>query len=354
MAIANVGVQLARLGKKVLLVDWDLEAPGLHLYFQSHEEAMAAKLAPIHQPADPTGLLGLLAEASALKRPTPALPLWASRCTQFAVSKSPPYPGSKFHFLSSGFGSHDYTENLQRFSWESFYANDQGGDWLESLREEWLNEFDFILIDSRTGLTDSGGVCTVQMPDILVFVFTPNLQSLDDGLRFLNAVQRERANFPYERSPLTIIPLLARWEGDREVDLSASWLERISKDIEPLVETWLPSDRAVRRMLERLRVPHVARFSFGEPLPVLTHSLSDPDLPGLSYDLLANLLASGLADAGKLIEPYPESAYVEVTELDLEEILDTTPFKKGSVKLSGDLLPPSGGKESSDQGSGLD
>ncbi len=33
MALANTAVLLARQGKRVLVVDWDLEAPGLERYF---------------------------------------------------------------------------------------------------------------------------------------------------------------------------------------------------------------------------------------------------------------------------------------------------------------------------------
>ncbi len=33
MALANVAWILASNGKRVLMVDWDLEAPGLHRYF---------------------------------------------------------------------------------------------------------------------------------------------------------------------------------------------------------------------------------------------------------------------------------------------------------------------------------
>src|SRR5690349_15015464 len=36
MALANVAVLLARRGLKVLVVDWDLEAPGLERYFANH------------------------------------------------------------------------------------------------------------------------------------------------------------------------------------------------------------------------------------------------------------------------------------------------------------------------------
>src|SRR5882724_3937262 len=35
-ALANIAVLLARRGKRVLLMDWDLEAPGLHRYFKPH------------------------------------------------------------------------------------------------------------------------------------------------------------------------------------------------------------------------------------------------------------------------------------------------------------------------------
>ena len=35
MALANIAVLLVRSGKKVLAVDWDLEAPGLDKYFKS-------------------------------------------------------------------------------------------------------------------------------------------------------------------------------------------------------------------------------------------------------------------------------------------------------------------------------
>ena len=33
MALINIACLLAKQGKKVLMIDWDLEAPGLHTYF---------------------------------------------------------------------------------------------------------------------------------------------------------------------------------------------------------------------------------------------------------------------------------------------------------------------------------
>ncbi len=34
-ALANIAALLSTWGYKVLCIDWDLEAPGLHFYFQS-------------------------------------------------------------------------------------------------------------------------------------------------------------------------------------------------------------------------------------------------------------------------------------------------------------------------------
>ena len=36
MALANIAVLLSQMGKRVLVVDWDLEAPGLERYFTEY------------------------------------------------------------------------------------------------------------------------------------------------------------------------------------------------------------------------------------------------------------------------------------------------------------------------------
>ena len=35
MALANVAALLAEWGKRVLIIDWDLEAPGIERYFRT-------------------------------------------------------------------------------------------------------------------------------------------------------------------------------------------------------------------------------------------------------------------------------------------------------------------------------
>ena len=61
MALANIAVLLAQMQRRVLLVDWDLEAPGLHRYFEARGEAPASLL---FTPAPtPDGLISSLEQA---------------------------------------------------------------------------------------------------------------------------------------------------------------------------------------------------------------------------------------------------------------------------------------------------
>ena len=337
MVLANVAVQLARMGSSVLVVDWDLEAPGLERYFMNLGQSSAAQIQA--QPAvNPTGLMGLLFEASDRGDAISAKQDWRDRLVVIEVPPGQPMPNvqtppTPIHFLPSGYGSEDYATKLSEFSWSKFFANSRGGEWLEALRDQWSGSYDFVLIDSRTGLTDSGGVCTIQMPHMLVLVFTANDQSVEGGLRVVAAAQRERRDFGYDRGPLVVIPVLSRWEGEKEVDIGEQWMKRFDRDLAPLTAPWLPKDFSPRQFLEKTRVPHVSRFTFGEPLPVLTHSLSDPGLPGLYFDTIAQLIRSQLSNVGTVIDPtYIDEQYRNVAPEAVEIFV--------SYRRLDDLPPP--------------
>jgi hypothetical protein len=48
----------------------------------------------------------------------------------------------------------------------------------------------------------------------------------------------------------------------------------------------------VGRALEVTKAHYLTRFSLGEPLPVMTHGIADPEPPGFFLDNCAKLLAS--------------------------------------------------------------
>jgi MinD-like ATPase involved in chromosome partitioning or flagellar assembly len=290
MALANVAVQLARKGSRVLMVDWDLEAPGLVNYFISEEAQQKAKVF-VTPAKDEGGLLALLKDAYDHADGVVVSSAWRHKITGLSVppdpstysNPTPPTPGP-LDLLASGYRDKNYSTILADFSWKDFFAHQRGGEWLESLRNDWSSNYEFILIDSRTGLTDSGGVCTVQMPDFLVLVFTANDQSLTNGLKVVAAVQEARQAFAFERGPLAVVPLLSRWEGKAEVDLEEVWIKRVSDQVSVLTSLWLPKDFSPQDFLEKTRIPHVSRFSFGEPLPALggsSHCRDPPQQPRL-------------------------------------------------------------------------
>jgi Mrp family chromosome partitioning ATPase len=132
-------VLLAKRRQRVLVMDWDLEAPGLHRYFLSYYK---------HDRSSNKGIIQLLREAVENAATT-----WEPCLRRLTVPDC-----AHLHMLTSGDGSSDYADLVRGFSWTEFFTNHNGGEILERWRNEWKEAFDFILIDSRTGITDAGGV----------------------------------------------------------------------------------------------------------------------------------------------------------------------------------------------------
>ena len=75
---------------------------------------------------------------------------------------------------------------------------------VEDLKAQWRATIspDYVLIDSRTGHTDVGGICTRQLPDSVVVLFFPN----DQNLRGIESVVRDIRNeaLPPRRKEITV------------------------------------------------------------------------------------------------------------------------------------------------------
>ena len=93
--------------------------------------------------------------------------------------------------IPSGVSSSDYAQKVRAFSWSAFMAKD-GGPILEKWRDEWKKDFDYVLLDSRTGITDVGGnLAIILLPDFLVLVFTANDQSHEGAMSVMESAQIE-------------------------------------------------------------------------------------------------------------------------------------------------------------------
>jgi MinD-like ATPase involved in chromosome partitioning or flagellar assembly len=165
MALVNTGAELARRGRKVLLVDFDLEAPGLSTY-------------DLLRPEKPSP--GIVEYVTEFRR-TRHSPL----VTDFLYEARPVgKKGGKLWVMPAGRGDADYRRMLNALNWRTLYQDDEGFLLFEDTRLQWEAELhpDYVLIDARTGHTDIEGICTRQLADAVVVVFYPNEQNLA-GLR---------------------------------------------------------------------------------------------------------------------------------------------------------------------------
>lgn len=193
MTLANVAWILASHGMRVLAIDWDLEGPGLHRYF--HPFLCDKEL------SSTDGIIDFaLAFESAAKAPEDRsrsdhewfLPY--ANLLRYAVSLDSDVfvrPGT-LDFVSAGRQDAGYTIRVNSFNWVEFYDKLGGGILLEAVKARLRQDYDYVLIDSRTGVSDTSGICTVQMPDDLVVCFTLNNQSIQGAAAAANSALRQR------------------------------------------------------------------------------------------------------------------------------------------------------------------
>src|SRR5688572_32780796 len=163
MAMANLGALLMSWGKKVLLIDWDLEAPGLENYFKEFIKVDTSKR---------EGLINILAKKNTNTGFSVSEIGWDKMLVNVEVPADKKlFPNARLDLLTAGLRDNTYIQHVRALDYDKFYEENEGGDFLEALRDYWTSQYDFVLIDSRTGLTDSSGVCSIQMPDILVLLF---------------------------------------------------------------------------------------------------------------------------------------------------------------------------------------
>jgi FxsC-like protein len=238
MALANLAWILASQGKRVLTLDWDLEAPGLHRYFY-----------PFLLDKDLTSSDGLIdfvikfAEAAA----TPGAPVPVEKADKKGRRKTRERPesnqekgvdkdwykpyanilryasslnwefakGGTIDFIPAGRQGPSYSTRVNSFSWQTFYERLGGGMLLE-LAKEWMRaQYDYVLIDSRTGVSDTSGICTLQMPDILVVCFTLNNQSIEGAGAVAESVAGAKLSKP-DDTKILIFPIPTRVENSEK------------------------------------------------------------------------------------------------------------------------------------------
>ncbi len=161
MALVNVAAELVRRGRRVLVVDFDLEAPGLETY--KH----------LQPPKPHPGIVEYVTEY----RQSNAVP---NLLDYLYETKPIGKKGGHLWVMPAGRRDRAYRTALANLDWQRLYKDEEGFLLFEDTKLGWQEELkpDYVLIDSRTGDTDVLGICTRQLPDSVVLMFTPNEQNL--------------------------------------------------------------------------------------------------------------------------------------------------------------------------------
>ena len=176
LSLVNIGVELAKSGRKVLLVDFDLEAPGIDTF-------------------------------SELEPPQPCCGI-VDYVEEYLTSGTAPEFG-RFHYkaletendtglwiMPAGRRDSSYATKLAAIDWPELYRQRDGFLLMEHLKAQWREKLapDYVLIDSRTGHTEVGGICTRQLPDTVVVLFIPNEQNLEGVSSIVDSIREESAH----------------------------------------------------------------------------------------------------------------------------------------------------------------
>ena len=293
-ALANMAVLLGRWGFRVLCIDWDLEAPGLAHFFDSAKQSEA--LEPIWSDKVP-GLVELLTDFEVKK---PLALQWRDYIIPLASEHTP-----RVSLLKAGRMDPTYTTRLHKLNWAELYINGLG-DYLENMFEELRQEYDYVLIDARTGVTDFSGIITAQLPDILAFLFTSNEQSFEGATDIARRAVEARNELTIARSRLLLLPIPARFEIQFENKISSWWQKRFATELKEFYEPWNTPDIDHERLVQSTTIPYVPIWSFGERLSVVVDSSTDPLSINYSLETIAALLAHRLSQTRLLIDSRDE------------------------------------------------
>ena len=290
MALANVARLLANslegMSQRVLVIDWDLDAPGLHRFFS---------LAEIRGNGRHAGLIDYFVKlANRLDRDRRLslrlgmLAGWKELRGRFPLGRflvKNVAPG--IDLLRAGRLDQAYREAVVEFDWAEFFERHPFA--IRAFCDMVSARYPYVLVDSRTGYTDISGICTALLPEVLVAVFSPNQQNLDGLFPVLErALQYRRASD--DTRPLAIFPVPSRIEtADQE--RKTAWLLRFEQTFEERFKKWYRLDHCdLSRYFDRVSVPYISDYAYGERVAVVDEPRSQKGSLREAYEILTDRL----------------------------------------------------------------
>ncbi len=255
MALANVANWFRLQGLRVAVIDWDLEAPGIECFFlQEERDRTRVRRAP--------GLIDLLESYRQAHADLPMEFFRASRSSEAEAAKAQydildatlpslramllelapqgqrsDATGGPIFLLGPGVrdgkNRYTYARDVQALDWGQFYEEYDGPAFFGWLRTRLEASFDVTLIDSRTGMTEVGGICTREMADLVVSLCAPNTQNLQGCALMVQSLFGEELQQARGGRKLDAMVIPARYDN-AESDLLGDFERRFRGTVDEL------------------------------------------------------------------------------------------------------------------------
>lgn len=175
LALSNVAMRLVGFGKKVMMLDLDLEAPGLHCKFSNFHSDEKIK----------SGIVDYIYEYAVNQTIPSSIKSYVCHL-QNEVSES-------LDLIAAGNPrSSEYWRKLSAINWYELLYGDgaTGVSFFLDMKEKIAKEFqpDYLLIDTRTGITDLSSLTVSLLADRLVILSANNQENLEGCQRIVRSV----------------------------------------------------------------------------------------------------------------------------------------------------------------------
>ena len=302
-ALVNTAFRLAEKGKRVFILDFDLEAPGVDSY---------------REISDGTPRQGIVEYVSEYKTGGRVPPLVDYA---FEVESASTSPGRIF-VMPAGRRNRNYQIQLAGLDWKYFYRHSRGFLFVENLKAAIQKDYspDYVLVDSRTGLTDVFSICTLQLPDLVVLLFSLNNQNVSGTARVYQAIRSNQVGRDIE----TILVATPIPDAPDSIDLLKRRLDYVRKTVHAEPKLFLSFD------------PFMA---FEERV------LSTKEIPsGLSrgYEALTTqIISANKSDVLTMVQEarnLREQGNLELSELRYQEVVESNPTSSTALVEYGVFL----------------
>jgi MinD-like ATPase involved in chromosome partitioning or flagellar assembly len=265
MALANMAELFYQSGSKVLVVDWDLEAPGIERFFPIDAEKIQSK----------PGVLDLIlsykkqmTEEWKLSDTSDDLPFDNPKDFLVEIHSQQIGPGNLWLLTAGkrdGSSFSNYAHGIRNFNWQDFYENWEGELYFEWLRQKFNEIADVVLIDSRTGVTEMGGVCVYQFSDFVVMFCPPNQQSLDGTYKMAVDFLRPEVQALRGERPLELVVVPSRVADIAEEEKRRKFIFEFKTKFDGFIPQNIKSE--IKSFYE-LCIPDLPSYAFDETIAV--------------------------------------------------------------------------------------